>query len=66
MMAPKPENTIGGGEVNRMSEIKLGEATYIIHRSYTDTQSVSDLIISRLLKGKNEKSMFDERADDAV
>ena len=39
MMDPKLENTIGGGEENQMSEIKLGEATYIVHRSYSDTQS---------------------------
>ena len=31
MMDPKLENTIGGGEENQMSEIKLGEATYIVH-----------------------------------
>ena len=66
MMDPKPENTIGGGEENRMREIKLGEATYIVHRSYSDAQSVPDLIISRLLKEKNGKSAFDEGTDDAV
>ena len=49
-----------------MSEIKLGEATYIIHRSYSDSQSVPDLIISRLLKERNGKSAFDEGKDDAV
>ena len=65
-MDPKLENTIGGGEENRMREIKLGEATYIVHRSYSDTQSVPDLIISRLLKEKNGKSAFDEGTDDAV
>lgn len=54
MMDQKLENTIGGGEENQMSEIKLGEATYIVHRSYSDTQSVPDLIINRLLKEKNE------------
>ena len=51
---------------NQMSEIKLGEATYIVHRSYSDTQSVPDLIISRLLKEKNGKSAFDEGTGDAV
>ena len=66
MMDLKLENTIGGGEENQMSEIKLGEATYIVHRSYSDTQSVPDLIISRLLKDKNGKSSFDESANDAV
>ena len=49
-----------------MSEIKLCEATYIVHRSYSDSQSVPDLIISRLLKEKNGKSAFDEGTDDAV
>ena len=66
MMDPKLENTIGGGEENQMSEIKLGEATYIVHRSYSDIQSVPDLIINRLLKDKNGKSSFDESANDAV
>ena len=49
-----------------MSEIKLCEATYIVHRSYSDNQSVPDLIINRLLKDKNGKSSFDESANDAV
>ena len=49
-----------------MSEIKLGEATYIVHRSYSGIQSVPDLIINRLLKDKNGKSSFDESANDAV
>ena len=66
MMDPKLENTIGGGEENQMSEIKLGEATYVVHRSYSDSQSVPDLIINRLLKDKNGKSSFDESANDAV
>lgn len=66
MMDAKLENTIGGGEENQMSEIKLGEATYIVHRSYSDIQSVPDLIINRLLKDKNGKSSFDESANDAV
>ena len=66
MMDAKLENTIGGGEENQMSEIKLCEATYIVHRSYSDIQSVPDLIINRLLKDKNGKSSFDESANDAV
>ena len=66
MMNPKLENTTGGGDENQMSEIKLGEATYVVHRSYSDTQSVPDLIINRLLKDKNGKSSFDESANDAV
>ena len=33
---------------------------------YSDTQSVPDLIINRLLKEKNGKSAFDEGTDDAV
>ena len=37
MMNPKLENTTGGGDENQMSEIKLGEATYVVHRSYSDT-----------------------------
>ena len=66
MMNPKLENTTGGGDENQMSEIKLGEATYVVHWSYPDTHSVPDLIINRLLKEKNGKSAFDEGTDDAV
>ena len=66
MMDPKLENTIGGGEANQMSEIKLGEATYMVHRTFSDDRSVSDLIVDRLLQDKKEKSTFDESTDDAV
>ena len=66
MMNPKLENTTGGGDENQMSEIKLCEATYIVYRSYSDIQSVPDLIINRLLKEKNGKSAFDEGTGDAV
>lgn len=66
MMAPKLENTIGGGEINQMNEIKLGEATYMVHRTFSDDRSVSDLIVDRLLQDKKEKSTFDESTDDAV
>ena len=66
MMGPKLENTIGGGEINQMNEIKLGEATYMVHRTFSDDRSVSDLIVDRLLQDKKEKSTFDESTDDAV
>ena len=66
MMDPKLENTIGGGEINQMNEIKLGEATYMVHRTFSDDRSVSDLIVDRLLQDKKEKSTFDESTDDAV
>lgn len=66
MMDSKRENTIGGGEAKQMSEIKLGEATYIVHRFYSDARSVPELIMNRLLKEKNGKSAFDEGTDDAV
>ena len=66
MMNSKLENTICGGEANQMSEINLGEATYVIHRYYSESHSLSDLIINRLLKENNGKSAFDESTDDAV
>ena len=49
-----------------MNEIKLGEATYMVHRTFSDERSVSDLIVDRLIQNKKEKSTFDESTDDAV
>lgn len=66
MMSTKPVQNSGGGEINQMNEIKLGEATYMVHRTFSDDRSVSDLIIDRLLQDKKEKSTFDESTDDAV
>jgi len=66
MMNTKPVQNSGGGEINQMNEIKLGEATYMVHRTFSDDRSVSDLIVDRLLQNKKEKSTFDESTDDAV
>jgi len=66
MMSTKPVQNSGGGEINQMNEIKLGEATYMVHRTFSDDRSVSDLIVDRLLQNKKEKSTFDESTDDAV
>ena len=66
MMDSKPVQNSGGGEINQMNEIKLGEATYMVHRTFSDARSVSDLIVDRLLQDKKEKSTFDESTDDAV
>lgn len=66
MMAAKHAQNTGGGENIRMIEIKLGEATYMVYRSFAEDRSVSDLIVDRLLKEKKEKSAFDETTDDAV
>ena len=66
MMDSKPVQNSGGGEINQMNEIRLGEATYMVHRTFSDDRSVSDLIVDRLLQDKKEKSTFDESTDDAV
>ena len=66
MMNTKPVQNSGGGEINQMNEIKLGEATYRVHRTFSDDRSISDLIVDRLLQDKKEKSTFDESTDDAV
>lgn len=66
MMNAKSEQNSGGGDMNQMNEIKLGEATYMIHRTFSEERSVSDLIVDCLLKSKKEKSTFDESTDDAV
>lgn len=66
MMNTKPVQNSGGGEINQMNEIKLGEATYMVHRTFSDDRSISDLIVDRLLQNKKEKSTFDESTDDAV
>lgn len=65
-MSPKPVQNSGGGEINQMNEIKLGEATYMVHRTFSDDRSVSDLIVDRLIQNKKEMSTFDESTDDAV
>ena len=49
-----------------MNEIKLGDATYLVHRTFCEGRTVSDLIVDRLVHEKKEKSTFDESADDAV
>ena len=49
-----------------MNEIKLGDATYLVHRTFSGDRTVSDLIVDRLVHGKKEKSTFDESTDDAV
>ena len=61
-----PAQNSGGGEINRMNEIKLGEATYTICRIFSEDRSVSDLIVDRLLQCRKEKSAFDESTGDAV
>ena len=66
MMNTKPVQNSGGGEINQMNEIKLGEATYMVHRTFSDDRSISDLIVDRLLQDKKEKSTFDESTYDAV
>jgi len=66
MMNTKPVQNSGGGEINQMNEIKLGEATYMVHRTFSDDRSISDLIVDRLLQDKKEKSTFDESTDNAV
>lgn len=66
MMGTKPVQNSGGGEISQMNEIKLGEATYMVHRTFSDDRSVSELIVDRLLQDKKEKSTFDESTDDAV
>ena len=66
MMNTKPVQNSGGGEINQMNEIKLAEATNMVHRTFSDDRSISDLIVDRLLQDKKEKAPFDESTDDAV
>lgn len=66
MMATETVQNSGGGEVTQMNEIKLGDATYLVHRTFCEGRTVSDLIVDRLVHEKKEKSTFDESADDAV
>ena len=65
-MNTKPVQNSGGGEITQMNEIKLGEATYMVHRTFSDDRSVSDLILDLLLQNKKEKTTFDESTDDTV
>ena len=66
MMATETVQNSGGGEVTQMNEIKLGDATYLVHRTFSGDRTVSDLIVDRLEKEKKEKTTFDESTDDAV
>lgn len=49
-----------------MYEMKLGEATYEIHRAFAGDRPVSALLVDRLVQEKQEKTVFDEPTDDAV
>ena len=66
MMATETVQNSGGGEATQMNEIKLGDATYLVHRTFSGDRTVSDLIVDRLKKKKKEKTTFDESTDDAV
>lgn len=66
MMATETVQNSGGGEATQMNEIKLGDATYLVHRTFSGDRTVSDLIVDRLVHGKKEKTTFDESTDDAV
>ena len=66
MMAAETVQNSGGGEASQMNEIKLGDATYLIHRTFSGDRTVSDLIVDRLVHEKKEKTTFDESTDDAV
>ena len=66
MIATEPAQNSGGGEVTQMNEIKLGDATYLVHRTFSEDRTVSDLIVDRLVHGKKETTTFDESTDDAV
>ena len=66
MMATEIVQNSGGGEATQMNEIKLGDATYLVHRTFSGDRTVSDLIVYRLDQKKKEKTTFDESTDDAV
>lgn len=66
MIATEPAQNSAGGEATQMNEIKLGDATYLVHRTFSGDQTVSDLIVDRLVHEKKEKTTFDESTDDAV
>lgn len=66
MMATETVQNNGGGEGTQMNEIKLGDATYLVHRTFSGDRTVSELIVDRLVHEKKEKTTFDESTDDAV
>ena len=66
MMTTESVQNSGGGEATQMNEIKLGDATYLVHRTFSGDRTVSDLIVDRLVHKKKEKTTFDESTDDAV
>ena len=66
MMATEIVQNSGGGEATQMNESKLGDATYLVHRTFSGDRTVSDLIVDRLVHEKKEKTTFDESTDVAV
>jgi len=64
-MKKEVQNT-SGGEMSTMNEIQIGSATYVVYRSFAEENSVSDLIVNRILREKKENSTFDETTDDTV
>lgn len=66
MMTTESVQNSGGGEATQMNEIKLGDATYLVHRTFSGDRTVSDLIVDRLVHKKKEKTTFDESTNDAV
>ena len=66
MMTTETVQNSGGGEATQMNEIKLGDATYLVHRTFSGDRTVSDIIVDRLVNEKKEKTTFDESTDDAV
>ena len=65
MMATETVQNSGGGEATQMNDIKLSDATYLVHRTFSGARTVSDLIVDRLVHEKKEKTTFDESTDDA-
>ena len=52
--------TIPGGEMMEVQEIKLGQVTYEIRRVYNGDRPFSELVLDRMTQGTQPVPPFDE------
>ena len=52
--------TIHGGEMMELQEIKLGQVTYVIQRVYGGDRPASEFVLDKLTQSTQPVSPFDE------
>ena len=48
---------IGGQNLENRNEVKIGEGTFIVERSFTPGESVKDLLVQRLISEKKKDDL---------